>query len=189
MTKAALRKIYRVKRKALSPNEISQFSERIFENFINCFDLKDSQKIHIFLSVSKLQEVETVGFINYCFQRNISVFVPKMINDNLISVEIFPETELEINSYGISEPRTNADSGEKFFDYIITPLLYCDEFGNRVGYGKGFYDRLFAQVDENSLKVGVNFFPPDEIIENADKHDVPLDYLVTPDEVFSFGTL
>jgi 5-formyltetrahydrofolate cyclo-ligase len=36
---------------------------------------------------------------------------------------------------------------ETVFDYVITPLLYCDSFGNRVGYGKGFYDQFFQTIN------------------------------------------
>ena len=67
------------------------------------------------------------------------------------------------------------------------PLLYCDDSGNRVGYGKGFYDGFFENLDKDVKKIGVNFFPPKENIEDVFQKDVPLDYLVTPVEVLSFG--
>ncbi|HAO28766.1 MAG TPA: 5-formyltetrahydrofolate cyclo-ligase, partial [Chryseobacterium indologenes] len=49
--------------------------------------------------------------------------------------------------------------------YVITPLLYCDRKGNRVGYGKGFYDGLFQNVLSETKKIGVNYFDPDEYID------------------------
>jgi len=72
------------------------------------------------------------------------------------------------------------------FDIVITPLLYCDNQGNRVGYGKGFYDIFFSKIDRSTLKVGVSFFPPVALISDVSQQDVPLDYLVTPTEVLSF---
>ena len=65
-------------------------------------------------------------------------------------------------------------------------MLYCDNQGNRVGYGKGFYDMFFSKIDHNALKVGVGFFPPEALISDVSEQDIPLDYLVTPTEVLSF---
>ncbi|MGZ5188250.1 MAG: 5-formyltetrahydrofolate cyclo-ligase, partial [Kaistella sp.] len=83
-------------------------------------------------------------------------------------------------------PETNEDSGEKDFDFVITPLLYCDRKGNRVGYGKGYYDGFFESVNSRALKIGLNFFGPDEVIDDVWENDIPLDYLITPVEVLSF---
>ena len=76
----------------------------------------------------------------------------------------------------------------KNYDFVITPLLYADQFGNRVGYGKGFYDRFFSEINRNAVKIGVSFFPPNEEIDDVSDFDVPLNYLVTPTEVLSFGS-
>ena len=70
---------------------------------------------------------------------------------------------------------------------MITPLLYCDNQGNRVGYGKGFYDSLFENMSSTAQKIGVNFFNPDEIVDDVWEGDIPLDYLVTPTVVLSFA--
>ena len=74
------------------------------------------------------------------------------------------------------------------FDFVLTPLLYCDSKGNRVGYGKGFYDQLFSQLSSKTKKIGVNFFNPDENIDDLWENDIPLDYLVTPEDILSFKT-
>lgn len=189
MTKAELRKIYLEKRKNLSSAEVSDGSKLILENFLNFFEITSSDKIHIFQSIPKFNEVDTSIFVNYFFQKKARVFVPKINSENLLAIEISPETEMAINSWGIPEPVGQEDAGVQKYDYVITPLLYCDERGNRVGYGKGFYDRFFAGISPASKKVGVGFFPPDGFIEDFNPHDVPLDYLVTPAAVLSFGSL
>ena len=188
MKKTEIRKRYLEKKESLSETEVHSFSENIFENFISTFDLKENQKIHCFLSIPEKGEVETKLFLNYFFENKIRVFVPKIVRGKLIALEIDKETPLFENSWGIKEPAGEVDSGVKDFDMIITPLLYCDEFGNRVGYGKGFYDRFFAEINQNALKIGVSFFPPNEKVEDVSEFDVPLDYLVTPTAVLSFLT-
>jgi 5-formyltetrahydrofolate cyclo-ligase len=187
MLKAELRKKYMQKRKALSIDEALLLSEKIFKNFIEYFKPSQNQKIHIFIPIEKFREVNTQIFVSYFLSRKIRVFVPKIVDTRLISVEIFADSKFELNNWGISEPVSDEDSGILDFDFVITPLLYCDRQGNRVGYGKGFYDGFFEKVSEETKKIGVNYFNPEENIDDVWENDIPLDYLVTPDAVLSFS--
>ncbi|PRB03388.1 5-formyltetrahydrofolate cyclo-ligase [Chryseobacterium sp. MYb7] len=186
MLKAELRKKYTQKRKALSIDEAFLLSEKIFENFIQYFKPEELKKVHVFIPIPARKEINTQIFIDYFLARNIRVYVPKIVGDQLITIEIFKDTIFETNSWGISEPVSNEDSGESAFDCVITPLLYCDRKGNRVGYGKGFYDGLFQNISIETKKIGVNYFDPDEYVDDVWDNDIPLDYLVTPTEVLSF---
>ncbi len=187
MLKAELRKKYMQKRKALSTDEAFLLSKKIFENFIGYFKPEEGEKIHVFIPILDKKEINTQIFIDYFLRQNIRVFVPKVVADQLIHIEIFADTIFENSQWGIPEPISNEDSGEIFFHYVITPLLYCDTKGNRVGYGKGFYDSFFESISEDVKKIGVNYFNPDENIDDVWENDIPLDYLVTPTDVLSFG--
>lgn len=189
MTKSELRKIYTEKRKTLSKDEVLFLSQEIFEQFKKKFPLTENQNIHCFLTISERNEVDTQFFLNYFFEKKVNVFVPKIIDEKLISVELRKNTFLKKNSWGILEPESNIDSEQKIFDFVITPLLYCDKNGNRLGYGKGFYDNLFSNINSETIKIGVNFFYPNEEIDDIFEKDIPLDYLVTPTDVLSFGNL
>ncbi|MFP3591618.1 5-formyltetrahydrofolate cyclo-ligase [Chryseobacterium sp. SIMBA_038] len=174
------------KRKALSTDEAFLLSEKVFENFIEYFKPVSDQKVHVFIPIEKFKEIDTQIFINYFLSRNIRIFVPKIVDTKLISVEIFKDAHFEINKWDISEPVSNVDSKVLDFNYVITPLLYCDKKGNRVGYGKGFYDSFFENLSSETKKIGVNYFNPDEFIDDVWENDIPLDYLVTPTDVLSF---
>ncbi|WP_415325303.1 5-formyltetrahydrofolate cyclo-ligase [Chryseobacterium sp. MMS23-Vi53] len=176
------------KRKALSVDEAFLLSEKIFENFINYFKPKVGEKMHIFIPILERKEINTQIFIDYFLDQNIRVFVPKVNDDQLINIEIFKDTVFETSNWGIPEPISNENLGEIDFDYIITPLLYCDDKGNRVGYGKGFYDVFFEDISTKTKKIGVNYFNPDENIDDVWENDIPLDYLVTATDVLSFFT-
>lgn len=186
MLKAELRKKYTQKRKALSSDEAFLLSEKIFENFIHYFNPQEGEKVHVFIPIPARKEINTQIFIHYFLAKNIRVYVPKIVDDKLISIEIFEDTVFETSRWGISEPVSNEDSGENNFQYVITPLLYCDRKGNRVGYGKGFYDGLFRNISAETKKIGVNYFDPDEYVDDIWENDIPVDYLVTPTEVLSF---
>jgi 5-formyltetrahydrofolate cyclo-ligase len=70
---------------------------------------------------------------------------------------------------------------------VFVPLLAYDKSGQRVGYGKGFYDTFLQQCKPNTVKIGLSFFAPEENIEDVSANDVALDYVVTPEGIVRFG--
>lgn len=185
LIKKELRTIYKEKRMALSQDEVNFLSQKVFENFILQFNVVDNQKINVFLPIKKFNEIDTHIFIDYFFSKKARVFVPKIQGEKMISVEIFPDSEFEINSWGIKEPISNTDA-KLDLDYVLTPLLYCDRFGNRIGYGKGFYDSFFSTDLKIHNKIGLNFFSPNEDVDDVFEKDVALDGLITPSGFVNF---
>lgn len=186
MIKAELRKLYLEKRKTLSNDEVLILSKKILENFILQFNIIENQNVHVFLPIKKFNEIETKFCVEYFWKRKVNVFVPKIFQNKIISVKLTPETILKENSWRILEPISNENECSNF-DFVITPLLYCDKKGNRIGYGKGFYDEFFKTINADAKKIGVNYFPPIESIDDVSDFDVKLDYLVTPVETLSFS--
>lgn len=70
-------------------------------------------------------------------------------------------------------------------DLVIVPLLAFDLDGNRVGYGKGYYDK-FLQNCENALKIGICLEKPLLKILDINEYDIKLDYCITPEKIYSF---
>lgn len=71
-------------------------------------------------------------------------------------------------------------------DLVLMPLLIFDVKGNRVGYGKGFYDRYLSQCRQDILKIGLSYLPAINRIEDVDPFDIPLDYCATPERLYDF---
>lgn len=189
LSKSKLRKIYLERRKKLSDEEVTLLSDKIVRNIIKYFDWSKIKNIHTFLPMGSQKEVDIWGFIRWIFseEEEKKIFIPKIIGSEIQSFELAPDTILEENQWGILEPKGNNFIENIHYDMVITPLLYCDNQGNRVGYGKGFYDNFFSKINEDAIKIGVSFFPPKEKILDVFERDVPLDYLVTPDEILSFS--
>ncbi len=185
LTKKELRALYKEKRMALSQDEVNFLSEKIFQNFILQFNITENQKVNIFLPITRLKEINTWLFINYFFDKKIRVFVPRINNHKMISVEIFRDSEFTTNHWGIEEPVSDYTE-DVDLDYVITPMLYCDPYGNRIGYGKGFYDAFFSDHWKIRNKIGINLFDPKEDIADVDATDVPLNGLITPSKYFGF---
>ena len=100
----------------------------------------------------------------------------------------FDEKKLVENKWGILEPsRENQDKIEpKEIDLVIIPLLIFDKNGNRVGYGKGFYDRFLQQCNPKTLKIGICLEDPIEMIKDVDKFDVKMNFCITPNKIYRF---
>lgn len=96
------------------------------------------------------------------------------------------DLDLVENQWGIVQPEAGVRIEESRLDMVIVPLLVADIKGNRVGYGKGFYDRFLAKCRKDCVKVGVSFFEPVPAIADVDRYDIRLDKLVTPQTVYSF---
>ena len=111
--------------------------------------------------------------------------MPKIKDGNLLKFTEWSEKDvLLVNKFGIPEP---IETQKSFFpDVVLVPLLAFDNNKNRLGYGKGYYDRFLAQCPENTLKVGLSFFDPVSIIEDINRHDIALDHAVTPRGVYTF---
>ena len=96
------------------------------------------------------------------------------------------ETVLEKNAYGIPEPQGGTLIAPAALDLVFVPLLAFDEAGHRVGYGKGMYDRFLEQCRGDVTTIGLSMFAPVAAIADTGQWDVPLDIVVTPDQIYHF---
>lgn len=187
MLKKELRAYYKNKRLTLSQDEVFLFSKQITERLLDFFPFEKGMRVHVFLPIEKLKEIQTSSLIKELWHRGVDVFVPRVVGDDIVSLPYTSDTALEVNYWGIHEPVISKNAlAEPHFDVVVVPVLYVDKKGHRIGYGKGFYDRFFNIINKDAVKIGVNYFTPDENIDDADAWDVRLDYLVTPIEVVSF---
>ena len=191
MTKAQLRKYYLSKRKAISAEEIVIKSHQITDLFFQNFNLLEVNNIHIFLPIIKQNEIDTWLIIRILQQEfpEIAIILPKIIPENFeIENFILDEKKLIENPWGILEP--SGENQEKIepqkIDLVIIPLLIFDKNGNRVGYGKGFYDRFLQQCKPETLKIGVCLEEPIETIEDINEFDVKMDFCITSSKIYKF---
>ena len=123
-------------------------------------------------------EVNTKAIIEY-FCKSHSVYLPVVDGDDMLLVKVDKDTKYQVASWGISEPIGERLSPDDVRPTVtVTPLLGADKNLNRLGKGKGYYDRYFERVD--TLKVGLAF--EEQILDKVicDKWDKPLDMVITP---------
>lgn len=191
MTKSELRKIYAAKRGAISFAIRKEFSGRIADIVFASFDFATLNYLHLFIPINRLNEIDTTLILEEIWLKfpRVTTVVPR-VNEETSEIESYvfkAETKLVENAWGIREPVRGEIVEPKKIDIVLLPLLCFDEKGNRVGYGKGFYDRFLGCCRPDCRKVGLSYFPPVDRIDDVSRHDVPLDYCVTATELISFA--
>ena len=186
--KSELRNTYSLKRKNLSIYQINQRSILICKKLLD-IPIWDKEFYHIFLTSKKNNEIETKFILSMLAQKNKKVVVPRLIDlNNLEHILLTKQTILKENSYGIPEPQkyNNKIIFPQELDVIIVPLYVFDLNGNRVGYGKGYYDRFLKNCRDDVIKIGVSLFEPVKSISDITRNDVALNYAITSNGIFNF---
>jgi 5-formyltetrahydrofolate cyclo-ligase len=68
---------------------------------------------------------------------------------------------------------------------VLVPLLAFDKQGNRVGYGKGYYDR-FLSTCTNARSIGISLFQEPVSIDGLHEKDKSLNHVLTPQSILTF---
>lgn len=188
MLKKNLRIKYLKLRSLLTPTDITEKSILI-ANAVLKLPLWNFQNYHIFLPIEKKSEIDTQGIISILLGFDKNIIVPKIISPtNLEHYLLTDTTKFDVNALGVQEPLDGIIVNPTQLDVVFIPLLAFDTVGNRIGYGKGFYDRFLNECKPNVIKIGLSFFEAEERISDVSPLDIPLDYCVTPKKTYSFKT-
>lgn len=188
MFKSELRLKYLTKRNLLTEKEIDSKSHMIIDLIFSKFKLKN-KVISLFLPIKSKNEINTFYLWEQLQKIKTIVTVPKTIfeTNDLIHFELKALDQLILNKYNIPEPLSGNIFHEEQFDYVFIPLLTIDKHGNRVGYGKGFYDRFLSKCKNECVFIGLYLFDEIEIIDDLNEFDFPLNYCVTPNQIIEFS--
>lgn len=173
-------------RKKLNSQNIEEISDIII-NKVKDLDSYHKSK-NIFIYVDFKNEVETKKFIKYMLSDNKKVIIPytDTKNTNIIPVEIKNlEEDVKVSSYGYLEPNNNETSIDiDKIDLIIVPGVAFDKRLNRIGFGKGYYDRILQNKAKNSNVVAIAF--EFQVMESIpyDKHDIKMDMIITEKNIY-----
>ena len=186
MLKRQLRVQYRKKRDLLSSSLVDEYSIKIANSVVQ-LPIWHFFYFHIFLSIAKQREVDTSFILTVLQGKDKNIVVPKIsATQTLQHFLLLDSTALKSNKYGIPEPVDGIAIQERVLDVVFIPLLAFDQQGHRVGYGQGYYDQFLKKCRPDVLKIGLSFFEPEPQISDINNNDIPLDYCVTPERVYSF---
>ena len=188
MKKTELRAKYKALRNSLSFDDIEEKS-LIISNQLLKLDIWQHTFYHIFLAIEEQKEVNTDFILNILSGKDKNILISKsdFKTGNMTHVLLTDNTVIKKNNYNIPEPVDGITIASDTIEVVFIPLLAFDKQGNRVGYGKGFYDRFLTNCKPETIKIGLCFFEAEAEITDVFENDVALDYCVTPDEVYSFN--
>jgi len=141
--------------------------------------------IHCYLAMRS--EVDTRPLIGDAFARGkrvvVPVVVPKAADLSHAWLASLEAGDLVAGNFGTFNPREMQPAAPSDWELTIVPLLAFDRRGYRLGYGKGYYDRLLGSMPMPTIGVAFASQEVDEL--PVESYDVPLDCIVTEDEVIN----
>lgn len=190
MLKAELRRLMLERRRALTPAEVARRSGVLRQQLFDSFPVAEWGWLSVFLPIARQHEPDTWLIIREIWARRLPVglAVPVVQADGrtLRHFRLTPETRLVESRWGIPEPAGASEVVSAVFDAVLIPLLAFDEQGQRVGYGKGFYDQFLARCRPAALRIGVSLESPTPRIADAWPGDVRLHACLTPEQLWRF---
>lgn len=173
MEKSDIRRKIKALRTMLSDEDKNSAAEEVFEQLEKTAAFLLADKILMYHSLP--DELQTIAFLKKWGGRK-KFFLPRV---NGVNLDILPydQSRLELGSFQIEEPTGDDLTDPAEIELIIVPAVAFDRNGNRLGRGKGFYDRLLQTTRATKIGVGYDFQLLEEI--PAEPHDIPMDMVIT----------
>ncbi len=162
----------------------SEKSRKACQNLVSTPQFQRASTVMMYLSLP--HEVDTSEAILYAWQLGKIVAVPKISwqQRHMIPVRINSlETGFSTEVTGLRNPITGVPMPIEEIDLVVAPALGFDRKGNRLGRGGSYYDRFFANTELKAVRCGFAFV--EQMIDSIPvaEGDVPVDFLVTDEEV------
>lgn len=173
MEKSDIRRKIKNLRMMLSEMEKESAAEEVFARLEQTAAFMMADTILMYHSLP--DELQTVKFLQKWHDRK-RFFLPRV---NGVNLDILPyeETRLELGSFHIEEPTGEDTVDVDDIELMVIPAVAFDRKGNRLGRGKGFYDRLLSTSKATKIGVGYEFQLFDSI--PSEPHDVAMDMVIT----------
>jgi len=187
MNKAELRKKYKALRLELSEEKIEKLSLEIANKLLE-LPVWEKEFYHLFLSIAEQKEIDTENILHILQGKDKNVVLSKT-NIKEHKLEHFLLTDSSMirkNRWNIPEPEGGIPIAPQQIEVVFVPLLAFDEEGHRIGYGKGFYDTFLSECKPDVIKIGLSFFEAESPFNEVFSSDIPLDYCVSPNKIYSF---
>ena len=180
MTKQAIRARMRQQRSRVEESTRLTASQAITAALLARREFQQAREIACFLSLP--QEIVTDELLAACRaqKKRISVPVWHAATRTYILARLDDPQALIPGPHGVPEPSGWQEVDPQIVDLLIIPGMAFDRRGGRLGYGKGYYDRILATCRATCVKIGVGYAW--QVIDGdlpLDSHDVRMDLLVT----------
>lgn len=179
MNKENIRRRIKAQKSLLSAHEKARAAASVFEVLENSAPFLLADNILLYHSLP--DELSTREFIARWHEKK-HFFLPRV---NGVNLEILPydRTSLKLGAFQIEEPQGDDVTSIESIEMVVVPAVAYDSKGNRVGRGKGYYDRLLRDTKATKVGVAYDFQIVDEI--DAEPHDVKMDVVITESRIIN----
>ncbi len=184
MDKVSIRQLLIKKRSTISPLEKEISDELILKNMAAVAELKHAKTILGFYP--NASEPQINPYLEQSLLRKADLYLPRVNEEQLDICQIQSFKDLEQNKLKVFEPSihhhvTNLEN----FEVILLPGLAFNKDGYRIGYGRGFYDRLLARTQ--GLRIATAYEFQYNIHFEHEAHDQKIDILITDRNIYRFN--
>ena len=157
LTKQALRSKILAKLKRQKEEDRKQKSRSIKNKLLRQTEFKKAKKVMFYIAM--LGEVETKEMIETAKRLGKIIAVPVCVKNraSLRPAILDSHASLKKGPYGVPEPVVSRFLRPEDLDLVITPGVAFDKKGNRLGRGKGYYDRFLSKIPKDTPSIGLAF--------------------------------
>lgn len=177
MIKEVIRKKMRRLRRELTDEQIKEYSEIIRYKLESRKAFKEAETVMMYISFS--HEPETIPIIKNLLEQGKNVVVPvsELSTNTIIPTYIHNIDELRKGAYGILEPTIIRAVDPADIDVVVIPGIAFDMHRNRLGFGKGYYDKFLGTTDAQRIALCYDFQIVDDL--PTDEFDLPMNLILT----------
>ena len=185
-TKKEIRKRILDKRREMDPGEAVEKSARIFQRIAGLEEFKNAGTIGLYLSFDN--EVDTFGLLGLIKESGKRIVVTYTEPKEVVLIPVYVndiENDLEEGAWGYLEPKVDKleRACEEDIDFVIVPGVVFDEERNRVGFGKGYYDKYLSRLRDDAFTAAIAY--EYQVLDNVpvESHDIKMKIIVTEERI------
>ena len=178
MDKKELRQFIRNEKRQYSSSQLEELSLSVLSRLNENEHLQKAKTILMYYSLP--DEVNTHQYIDYLLALGKKVLLPEVIDgENMVIREYTGKHDLKEGAFHIMEPIGSLFPEERYqeLDLAIIPGMAFDENHNRLGRGKGYYDRFLQKIPQ-VYKIGICF--PFQLVGEipTEEADIKMDAII-----------
>ncbi len=165
---------------SISKAEKDFAADNVFSTLFGIDEWENARKILFYYSLP--DELQTAKYLDIA-SKSKDTYLPRVNGDILELIKYEPHS-IDVGAFNIFEPTSDKKININDIDISIVPAVAFDMFGNRIGRGRGFYDRLL--INTNVLKIGIAY--DFQLLEHLpiEQHDIKMDMIITPNNILRF---
>ncbi len=160
----------------MSPEEVKSLSLQVEERFLSSEEFAKAQRLALYCGFKNEVLTEHIFFV--AKKQGKTLYYPRVEGSELVFHRVDSLEELSPGSHDIPEPSgQNHSIPVEGLHCIVIPGIAFDVHGARLGYGKGYYDRILKNTGAKKVALAFDF----QVVEfiPLESWDVRMDCIVT----------